>query len=87
MRQPDRVTVAWACAGSTAGTMALTGTSARTGAGQPTAACSTAVASQAAASASPYSGKGQNSPHPAGPSISIPSRTSMPRNRVRSGIA
>ena len=80
-------TIACARAGSTAGTVTLTGTRSRTGAGQPTVACSTAVASQAAASSSPYSGNGQNSPQPAGPAISIPSRTSMPRKRVRSGIA
>ena len=35
----------------------------------------------------PYSANGENSPHPAGPSISAPSRTVMPRNRVRIGIA
>ena len=73
--------------GPTAGTIAFTGTESRTGAGQPTVACSTAAASQAAASASPYSGNGQNSPHPAGPSTNMPSRTVMPRNRVRRGIA
>ena len=87
MRQPDRTTAAWASSGPTAATIAFTGTESRTGAGRLTVACSTAAASQAADSASPYSGNGQNSPHPAGPSITIPSRTLMPRNRVRRGMA
>ena len=30
---------------------------------------------------------GENSPHPAGPSITAPSRTVMPRNLTRIGIA
>ncbi|SLI37486.1 Uncharacterised protein [Mycobacteroides abscessus subsp. abscessus] len=87
MRQPDSVTIRCARAASTAGTVQLTGTRVRTGSGQPVPACSSAVASQPAASRSSYSGKGQNSPHPSGPGTSIPSRTVMPRNRVRSGIA
>ena len=37
--------------------------------------------------AASYSGKGANSPHPAGPRSSSPSRTSVPRNRRRSGTA
>ena len=67
--------------------MQLTGTRSRTGSGQPSTAASSAAASQGADSASSYSGKGQNSPHPDGPSSNIPSRTVIPRNRVVSGIA
>ena len=37
--------------------------------------------------AGPYSANGENSPQPAGPCSSAPSRTVMPRNRLRSGIA
>ena len=48
---------------------------------------SIALASQRADSAGPYSANGENSPHPAGPWISAPSRTVMPRNLVRIGIA
>ena len=78
-----------ACArsGPTAGTVTFTGTRSRTGAGQPCVAASSAAASQRAHSRGPYSAKGENSPQPAGPSISAPSRTVMPRNRVRIGIA
>ena len=76
-----------ACSGSTAGTVTLTGTRSRTGAGQPSQAASSAQASQRAHSRGPYSPNGENSAHPAGPSISAPSRTVMPRNRVRIGIA
>ena len=50
-------------------------------------AASSALASQRAHSRGPYSGKGENSPQPAGPSISAPSRTVMPRNLTRIGIA
>src|SRR5205814_10211854 len=85
--QPDPATMARARPGPTAGTVTLTGTWARTGAGQPDVAASSAQASQRAHSRGPYSGKGENSPQPAGPSISAPSRTVMPRNRVRIGIA
>ena len=50
-------------------------------------AASIAQASQRADSRGPYSANGENSPHPAGPSISAPSRTVMPRNRVGIGMA
>ena len=46
-----------------------------------------ALASQRADYLGPYSANGENSPHPAGPWISAPSRTVMPRNFVRIGIA
>jgi hypothetical protein len=46
-----------------------------------------ALASQRADSFGPYSANGENSPHPAGPWIRAPSRTVMPRNFVRIGIA
>ena len=87
VRQPEPVTIARACSGPTAGTVTLTGTLLRTGAGQPTAAASSAQASQRAHSRGPYSANGENSPQPAGPSIRAPSRTVMPRNRLRIGIA
>src|SRR6202012_4510774 len=73
--------------GPTAGTVTLTGTRSRTGSGQPTVAASTALASQRGASREPESANGENSPHPAGPWISAPSRTVMPRNLVGMGIA
>ena len=87
VRQPDPATMAWACSGPTAGTVTLTGTLARAGAGHPVVAASIAQASQRADSRGPYSANGENSPHPAGPSISAPSRTVMPRNRVGMGMA
>jgi hypothetical protein len=46
-----------------------------------------AVVNQEADSRSSYSGKAQKSPQPAGPSMSMPSRTSIPRNRVTMGMA
>jgi len=58
-----------------------------TGSGHGTVADSIALASQRADSAGPYSANGENSPHPAGPWISAPSRTVIPRNFVRIGIA
>ena len=76
-----------ACSGPTAGTVTLTGIRSRTGAGQPSQAASRAQASQRAHSRGPYSANGENSACPAGPSISAPSRTVMPRKRVRIGIA
>ncbi len=48
---------------------------------------SIALASQRADSAGPYSANGENSPHPAGPWMSAPSRTVIPRNLVRIGMA
>ncbi len=67
--------------------MTLTGTESRTGAGHGTVADSIALASQRADSAGPYSANGENSPHPAGPWMSAPSRTVIPRNLVRIGMA
>jgi hypothetical protein len=87
VRAPDAVTIRWACAGPTAGTVALTSTRSRTGAGQPSSAASRAQAHQARASASSYSTNGQNSPQPAGPSTSASSRVVIPRKRVRRGSA
>ena len=46
-----------------------------------------ALASHRALSLGPYSANGENSPHPAGPSISAPSRTVIPRNLTGIGIA
>ena len=87
MPQPAALTRSYASDGDTAGTIALTGTRSRTGAGQPTCAASTAAASHGTHSASSYSANGQNSPHPAGPSMSIPSRTVIRRKRVVRPIA
>jgi len=87
VRQPDRPRSAAACSGPTAGTVAFTGIRSRTGAGHPTVADSMALASQRALSFGPYSAKGENSPHPAGPWISAPSRTVIPRNLTGIGIA
>ena len=84
---PDRATIAAACSGPTAGTVTFTGTAARTGSGQPASAASRAQHSQRAHSRGPYSANGENSPHPAGPSISAPSRTVIPRNLTGMGIA
>jgi hypothetical protein len=67
---PDRATIAAACSGPTAGTVTFTGIRSLTGAGHPSVADSTALASQRALSFGPYSANGENSPHPAGPSIS-----------------
>ena len=85
VRQPPRVTTACASSGPTAGTVTLTGTEARTGAGQSPAAASSAQRSHGAATPASYSRNGLNSPHPAAPRSSRPSRTVMPRNRVRIG--
>ena len=79
--------IACAASGPTAGTVTFTGTEARSGAGQPSSAASYAAASQRAHSAGPYSGNGENSPHPAGPRTSAPSLRVTPRNRVRIGMA
>ena len=87
VRQPERATMSWACRGPTAGTVTFTGTRSRTGAGQPDVAASIAHASHRAHSRGPYSGNGENSPQPAGPASSAPSRTVVPRNRVGIGIA
>ena len=87
VRQPDRATIAAACAGPTAGTVTFTGIRSRTGAGHPRVADSIALASQRALSLGPYSANGENSPHPAGPWISAPSRTVIPRNFTGIGMA
>ncbi len=52
VRHPESATIPWARSGPTAGTVQLTGTASRTGSGQPTVHCSTAVASHAAEVAS-----------------------------------
>ena len=87
VRQPDRATIPAARAGPTAGTVTFTGIRSLTGAGQPSVADSMALASHRALSLGPYSANGENSPHPAGPSISAPSRTVIPRNLTGIGIA
>jgi hypothetical protein len=76
-----------ACSGPIAGTVTLTGIRSRTGAGHCPAADSSALASHRAHSRGPYSANGENSPHPAGPSISAPSRTVTPRNFTGIGMA
>ena len=78
VRQPDDAAISCARPAGTAGTVTLTGTWARTGAGQPAVAASSALASQRALSRGPYSANGENSPQPAGPWIRAPSRTVMP---------
>jgi hypothetical protein len=87
VRQPDAATIWQARSGPTAGTVTLTGTRSRTGSGHGTVAASIALASHRADSRGPYSANGENSPHPAGPWISAPSRTVIPRKLVRIGIA
>ena len=73
--------------GEQAGTVTLTGTeSSAAASGQPRSAASRAQSSQGAEVGASYSRNGLNSPQPAAPSSSTPSRTVMPRNRVRSGI-
>ena len=72
VRQPDRATCSWARSGSIAGTVTLTGISCRTGSGHPCSAASRAAASQGTHVRSSYSGKGENSPQPAGPCTSTP---------------
>src|SRR5215212_7517797 len=56
------------------------------GSGQPSNAASLAAASQGRAVVASYSRNGLNSPQPASPWMSTPSRTSSPRKRVVSGI-
>ena len=87
VRQPDAVTICIACCGPIAGTVTFTGILSLTGAGQDPAADSSALASHRAHSRGPYSANGENSPHPAGPSISAPSRTVTPRNFTGIGMA
>lgn len=84
---PDARTIAAAFSGPTAGTVQFTGTTDRTGGGQPSKADSRAARSQATQVASSYSRKGDHSAQPAGPSNSIPSRTVMPRNLFFNPIA
>src|SRR5690606_21553070 len=83
--QPLRATRSLAVTGSTAGTVVLTGTRSRTGGGNATLAASWAAASQREAYAGPYSGNGENSPHPAGPCSRTPDREVTPRKRSRIG--
>ncbi len=86
VRQPaDARTMSAAACGPTAGTVTLTGTEVRSGAGQPRSAASRAAASHGTHSAASYSQNGDHSPQPAAPRSRTPSRTSMPRNRVRIG--
>ena len=87
VRHPEAATIRIACSGPTAGTVTFTGIRSRTGAGHSPAADSSALASQRAHSRGPYSANGENSPHPAGPSISAPSRTTTPRNLTGIGMA
>ena len=84
---PPESTISRACSGPTAGTVTLTGTTSRTGSGQSPAAASSAHRSHGSATAGSYSRNGLHSPQPASPRRSIPSRTVMPRNRVRNAIA
>ena len=70
----------------TAGTVALTGTLARTGGGPPRPGRLERGGQPAAASASSYSRNGANSPHPAGPRSRTASRVVTPRKRTRIGI-
>ena len=65
--RPNRARISGTRSAATAGTVALTGMLVRSGAGKPCQPASMAAASQREASASPYSGKGQNSPQPSGP--------------------
>src|SRR5262249_37548115 len=85
--QPEPATIACARPGPTAGTVTLTGTWLRTGAGQAGGAAPGGAAGRGAPPRGPYRGNGDTPPQPAGPSISAPSLTAMPRKRVRMGIA
>src|SRR5579875_372860 len=87
VRQPDDAAIWWARCGPTAGTVTLTGTRSRAGAGQPAVADSRALASQRAHSRGPYPANGETSPQPAGPAMSAPSRTVIPRNFAVIGMA
>ena len=64
VRQPPRSTIACACSGPTAGTVTLTGTASRSGAGQSPAAASSAQRSQGSATSASYSRNGLHSPQP-----------------------
>src|SRR3954447_21897620 len=87
VRQPlPARTISAACSGPTAGTVTFTGTVVLRGSGQPWSAASRAARSPGSATRAAYSRNGVDSPQPASPRKSIPSRTSMPRNRVRIGI-
>ncbi|MCY1218009.1 hypothetical protein D9M72_299420 [compost metagenome] len=83
--RPKRARTSGTRSAGMAGTVALTGITDRSGGGNPCQPASTAEASQRDASASPYSGKGQNSPQPSGPSSRRASRCVMPRNFTRMG--
>ncbi|BAS10501.1 hypothetical protein AHiyo4_39230 [Arthrobacter sp. Hiyo4] len=83
--RPNRARTSGTRSAETAGTVALTGITERTGEGKPCQLASMAAASQREASASAYSGNGQNSPQPSGPRSSSVSRSMMPRNFTRMG--
>jgi hypothetical protein len=86
VRHPGNLaSTAGTSAAVTAGMVAFTWIVSRSAGGVGFQPKSMAAASQADASASPYSVKGENSVHPSGPSISMASRTSIPRNREVSG--
>ena len=85
--QPDPVTIAWARSAEVAGTVTLTGIEDRTGRGHIPVAASVAAARQWRVSSGPYSGKGENSPQPAGPDTRIPERRVTPRKGRRRGIS
>ena len=88
VRQPSKRASTWGTdAAATAGTVALTGISLRSGAGCGVHPKSIAAASQVDASPSSYSVNGENSVQPSGPSNRAASRVSMPRKRVASGSA
>src|SRR5690625_3851124 len=82
---PNRASTASTSSGATAGTVALTGTTSRTGSGQPCHPASIVVDNQRADSCGPYSWKGKNSAHPTGPLMSITSRRVVLRNGVVNG--
>ena len=79
--------MSWACRRPDRGHRHVHRHLARPPRGQPVVAASSAQASQRAHSRGPYSANGRELPPPRRPSISAPSRTVMPRNRVRIGMA
>ena len=86
VRHPGkRASTAGTSSAVTAGMVAFTRIVSRSAGGAGFQPKSMAAASQADASVSPYSVKGENSVHPSGPSMSMASRTSIPRNREVSG--
>ena len=86
VRQPLLArTIAAARSASTAGTVTLTGTLVRSGAGQPTSAASRAARSHGAATAASYSRNGLNSPQPASPRSKDPLADRDPPEPGRQG--